>query len=179
MDNNRNFFYALLICAAVIFGWQYFVAGPQVAKEKAQQALLARQKGRETETKTANLPSVAANVTKTISRSAALKEGGARVVIATPSVNGTLRLKGARFDDLQLRKYRETLDPESPEIVLFSPESTAYPYYTVFGWAGAPGSHVKVPDDSTPWTLANGHALTPTTPITLRWDNGQGLTFTR
>jgi YidC/Oxa1 family membrane protein insertase len=179
MENNRNFFYALLICAAVIFGWQYFVASPQMAKEKAQQALLAKQKGREAQTKTANLPNAIANVAKTISRSAALKEGGARVVIATPSVNGTLRLKGARFDDLQLRKYRETLNPESPEIVLFSPESTAYPYYTVFGWAAAPGSHVSVPDDSTPWTLANGHTLTPTAPITLRWDNGQGLTFTR
>ncbi|HEY1637797.1 MAG TPA: membrane protein insertase YidC [Rhizomicrobium sp.] len=178
MENNRNFFYALLICAAVIFGWQYFVSGPQMAKEKAQQALLAKQKGLETQTKTANLPA-AANVAKVVSRSAALKEGGARVAIATPSVNGTLRLKGARFDDLQLRKYHETLDPESPEIVLFSPESTAYPYYTVFGWAAAPGSHVKVPDESTPWSLGNGHSLTPTTPITLRWDNGQGLTFTR
>src|SRR3954471_432921 len=122
MENNRNFFYALLICAAVIFGWQYFVSGPQMAKEKAQQALLAKQKG--LETKTANLPAAAANVAKVMSRSAALKEGGARVAIATPSVNGTLRLKGARFDDLQLRKYHETLDPESPEIVLFSPEST-------------------------------------------------------
>ena len=101
------------------------------------------------------------------------------MVIATPSVNGSLRLKGARFDDLQLRKYRETLDPKSPEIVLFSPESTAFPYYTVFGWVAAPGSNVKVPDETTPWTLAGGHVLTPQTPITLRWDNGQGLTFTR
>ncbi|MBV9064108.1 MAG: membrane protein insertase YidC, partial [Alphaproteobacteria bacterium] len=79
----------------------------------------------------------------------------------------------------QLRKYRETLDPKSPEIVLFSPESTAYPYFTVFGWVAAPGSKVKTPDDSTPWTLASGHTLTPDSPITLRWDSGQGLIFTR
>src|ERR1044071_1525148 len=98
MDNNRNFFVALLLCAAVIFGWQYFVAAPQMAKEKAQQALLAKQKGPEAQPKTANLP--AANTSKVVSRSAALKEGGDRVVIATPSANGSLRLKGARFDDL-------------------------------------------------------------------------------
>src|SRR3954469_21190484 len=177
--DHRNFFYALLLSAAVIFGWQYFVAGPQMAKEKAQQALLAKQKGLEAQTKTGNLPKAAANIAKAVSRSAALQQDGPRVSIATPSLNGTLRLKGARFDDLQLRKYHETLDPESPEIVLFSPESTAYPYYTVFGWAAAPRSHVKVPDESTPWSLANGHSLTPTAPITLRWDNGQGLTFTR
>jgi YidC/Oxa1 family membrane protein insertase len=177
--DNRNLFAAILLCAAVLFGWQYFVAGPQMAKEKAHQALLAKQKGAEAQTKTAELPAAAAAIAKQVSRSDALKVGGPRVVIATPSVNGTLRLKGARFDDLQLRKYRETLDPKSPEIVLFSPESTTYPYFTVFGWAGAPGSNMKVPDDTTPWTLVGGHVLTPQTPITLRWDNGQGLTFTR
>jgi YidC/Oxa1 family membrane protein insertase len=179
MDNNRNLFAAILLCAAVLFGWQYFVAGPQMTKEKAHQALLAKQKGAEAQTKTAQLPQAAAAISKQLSRSDALKAGGTRVVIATPSVNGTLRLKGARFDDLQLRKYRETLNPKSPEIVLFSPESTTFPYFTVFGWVATPGSNIKVPDDTTPWTLAGGHVLTPQTPITLRWDNGQGLTFTR
>ncbi|HSC18407.1 MAG TPA: membrane protein insertase YidC [Rhizomicrobium sp.] len=178
-SNNRNFFLAILLCAAVIFGWQYFVANPQMAKEKAQQALLAKQKGAEAQPKAANLPGANASTSNVIARSAALQEGGARVAIATPSVNGSLRLKGARFDDLQLRKYRETLDPRSPEIVLFSPERTAYPYYTVFGWVTAPASKVRVPDDNTPWALVSGHALTPETPIVLRWENGQGLTFTR
>jgi YidC/Oxa1 family membrane protein insertase len=177
--DNRNFFYALLLCAAVIFGWQYFVAGPQMAKEKAHQALLAKQKGTEAQTKSANLPNAAANTAKAVSRSAALQQGGPRVIIATPSLNGTLRLKGARFDDLQLRKYRETLDPKSPEIVLFSPESTPYPYYSAFGWAAESGANVKIPDDTTPWKLASGNVLTPTTPVVLTWDNGQGLTFTR
>ena len=176
--DNRNLFAAILLCAAVIFGWQYFVAGPQMAKEKAQQALLAKQKG-QAEVKSAELPKAAASVARQLSRGDALKAGGMRVVIATPSLNGTLRLKGARFDDLQLRKYRETIDPKSPEIVLFSPESTSYPYFTVFGWAAAPGANIKVPDDTTPWSLASGHTLTPQTPITLRWDNGQGLTFSR
>ena len=179
MDNNRNLILAMLLCVAAVLGWEYFVAGPQMAKQKAQQALLAKQKGEEAQTKSSNLPNAAANTATVVSRSAALRAGGPRVVIATPSVNGSLRLKGARFDDLQLRKYRETLNPESPEIVLLSPESTAFPYYTVFGWSGAKGNSAKVPDDSTPWTLASGNVLTPETPITLRWDNGQGLIFTR
>ncbi|HEY1961041.1 MAG TPA: membrane protein insertase YidC, partial [Rhizomicrobium sp.] len=179
MDNNRNLFLAILLCAAVIFGWQYFVAGPQMAKEKAQQALLAKQKGAEAQVKSAELPNAAGSIARQVSRSDALEAGGPRVVIATPSLNGTLRLKGARFDDLQLRKYRESINPKSPEIVLFSPESTTFPYFTVFGWTAAPGSNIRVPDDTTPWMLAGGHVLTPQTPITLRWDNGQGLTFTR
>ncbi|HEY4115749.1 MAG TPA: membrane protein insertase YidC [Rhizomicrobium sp.] len=178
--NNRNLLAAMLICAAAIFGWQYFVANPQMQKEKAQQALLARQKGAEAhQAKPAALPESERQAAKTLARSAALKQGGARIAIDTPSLNGSLRLTGARFDDLQLRKYRETLDPKSPEIVLFSPESTSYPYYTVFGWVPAPGSNVKVPDDSTPWKVANGKILTPQTPVTLTWDDGEGLTFAR
>jgi YidC/Oxa1 family membrane protein insertase len=179
MTENKNLFAAILICAAVLFGWQYFVAGPQMQKEQQRQALIAKQKGHKAQTKTAELPKAVANISSQLPRSAALKAGGPRLVIATPSVNGTLRLKGARFDDLQLRKYRETLDPKSPEIVLFSPERTGYPYYAIFGWVAAPGSKIKVPDDSTPWILAKGNVLTPQTPVTLQWDNGQGLTFTR
>jgi len=177
--DNKNFLTAMLLCAAVLFGWQYFIAGPQLQKEQQRQQLLAKHKGPEAQAKKVELPTVAAHPAVQLSRGAALKAGGTRIPILTPSVNGSIRLKGARFDDLQLRKYRETIDPKSPEIVLFSPESTTYPYFTVFGWVAAPGSNIKVPDDTTPWKLASGGALTPATPITLSWDNGQGLTFTR
>lgn len=179
MTENKNLLAAMLICAAVLLAWQYFVAGPQMQKEQQRQTLLAKQKGHEAQIKTEELPKGVANISSQIPRTAALKAGGQRLVIATPSVNGTLRLRGARFDDLQLRKYRETLDPKSPEIVLFSPERTAHPYYAVFGWVAAPGSNIKVPGDSTPWTLAKGNVLTPKTPVVLQWENGQGLTFTR
>src|SRR3954470_22034550 len=102
MDNNRNLFVAILLCAAMVLGWNYFVVAPQTAKEKAQQALLAKQKGAEAQVKSAQLPTTAASIARQVSRSDALKAGGSRVAIATPSLNGTLRLKGARFDDLQL-----------------------------------------------------------------------------
>src|ERR1043166_8594256 len=179
MNDNRNLFAAMLLCAAVLFGWQYFVAGPQMKVEQARQAELAKEKGKETQNKTAELPIAAATITAQLSRNDALKQGGPRVVIATPSVNGSLRLKGARFDDLQLRHYRATGNPKRPEIVLLSPQSTRYPYYAVFGWVAAPNEHVKVPGDDTPWKQVAGHTLAPNAPITLRWDNGQGLVFTR
>ena len=42
--------------------------------------------------------------------------------------------------------------------------------------AGASG--IAVPGPETLWT-ASGGPLTPTSPVTLTWDNGQGLVFTR
>jgi len=175
MNENRNLILAIVLSGAVLFGWQYFVGMPQLAKDRAHQALVAKTPSTAVAPETPGAVAVAAEMT----RQQALKQNGPRVIIDTPTVDGSLRLEGARFDDLQLKKYRETTDPRSKEIVLLSPQGTAYPYYSVFGWIGAPGSHVKLPGDSTPWKLINGNVLSPNSPVTLQWDNGEGLVFTR
>jgi YidC/Oxa1 family membrane protein insertase len=102
-----------------------------------------------------------------------------RVKISTPRLSGSLSLTGARIDDLLLTKFRETVDPASPAIELFSPSGTANPYYAEFGWVPATGSTVRVPDQNTVWVQEGSGALTQSTPVTLKYDNGEGLTFRR
>jgi YidC/Oxa1 family membrane protein insertase len=109
------------------------------------------------------------------SREAALTER-ARIKIDTPSLHGSIDLVGARIDDLTLAKYHETINPKSPEVVLLQPSGTADAYFAQFGWAGTPG--VKLPGGDTKWTTS-GDQLTPGHPLILRWENGEGLTFTR
>jgi YidC/Oxa1 family membrane protein insertase len=99
-----------------------------------------------------------------------------RVKIAAPRLTGSVSLLGARIDDLILNDFRETLAPDSPNVRLLRPLSTEQPYYIQYGWAAAPGESVKVPDNKTVWT-ASADALTTDRPVTLSWDNGQGLTF--
>src|SRR5271163_4550822 len=100
-----------------------------------------------------------------------------RVKIDTPRLHGSIDLDGGRLDDLTLATYHETIDPKSPDVVLLSPSGTENPYLAEFGWVAAtPG--VKVPEPQTRWT-ASGGPLTPANPVTLTWDNGQGLVFTR
>src|SRR6185312_9942804 len=176
--DNKNLLIAVVLSAAVLFGWQYFVAGPQMKAEQQKQHVLAKEKSVETKP-AASITVKAPQIASVIPRSKALQSSGARVAIATPTVDGSLSLKGARFDDLQLRRYHETVDPKSPEVVLFSPQNTAFPYYAVYGWVAAPGDPVKLPDDNTVWTLASGKVLAPDHPVTLTWNNGQGLVFTR
>jgi YidC/Oxa1 family membrane protein insertase len=106
---------------------------------------------------------------------AALKVGGARVDIDTPMVDGSILLKGARLDHLRLKKYHDTVDPKSPEIVLLAPKSTDYPYYAEFGWVGGN----DMPGENSNWVQTGGKVLSPGSPVTLSWDNGKGLTFTR
>jgi YidC/Oxa1 family membrane protein insertase len=100
-----------------------------------------------------------------------------RVKIETPRLHGSVDLIGARVDDLTLATYHETVDRDSPEVVLLSPSGTRESYLAEFGWVAA-DPEIKVPGPQTRWT-ASGGPLTPTNPVTLTWDNGQGLVFTR
>jgi len=182
MNSNKNILLAIALSAAVLFLWQYFVATPSMKAEQARQQQLAKQTGA---SKPAPAPSTApgdapglpgiASSNARLSRSAALKAGGARVKIDTAMVDGSILLKGARLDDLRLKKYRETVDPKSPEIVLLAPKSTDYPYYAEFGWVGG----ANMPTENSNWTQASGDTLAPGKPVTLTWDNGKGLVFTR
>jgi YidC/Oxa1 family membrane protein insertase len=100
-----------------------------------------------------------------------------RVKIDTPRLHGSINLVGARLDDLTLANYHETVDPKSPEVVLLAPAGTGNPYLAEFGWVAA-SPDVKLPGPQTRWASSDGR-LTPTNPVTLTWENGQGLIFSR
>jgi YidC/Oxa1 family membrane protein insertase len=175
-NNNRNLILAVILSAAVLFGWQYFVAAPAMKAEQARNAALVKQQAHPAAP--AGIPTVN-GLPAHLPRDMALKLTGARIKIETPSVDGSLLLKGARFDDLRLRNYHETADKKSPEIVLLAPKGTDYPYFVDFGWTNAQGVNQKLPDDNTVWAVKSGTVLSPGKPVTLQWDNGHGLVFTR
>ncbi len=98
-----------------------------------------------------------------------------RVAIESPTLRGSISLRGGRIDDLILTKYRETLEPDSDQIILLSPQDTINPYFADFGWTGV-GGGAALPDANTVWQ-ADGDVLAPGRPVTLSWDNGDGLRF--
>jgi YidC/Oxa1 family membrane protein insertase len=167
-DNSRNTIIFFVAAALLLLVYQVFVIDPQTkrqAEERARQAPAAA----------ASQQAAAPSVPQAVTRAAAVA-ASPRVQIATPSLKGSLSLKGARIDDLYLVKYRETLDSPAP-VELFRPEGTQYAWFADVGWAGAnvPG----LPGPNTQWTLAKGSTLAPGQPITLSYTNGAGLTFTR
>ena len=100
-----------------------------------------------------------------------------RIAIETPDLTGSVALKGARIDDLFLKNYHVTVDPKSPLVELFRPEGAQGAYFADTGWTGAnvPG----LPGPNTLWSAPAGAVLGPGSPVTLTYDNGQGLVFTR
>ncbi|HET9175718.1 MAG TPA: membrane protein insertase YidC [Pseudolabrys sp.] len=189
MSDNKNTILAIVLSALVLIGWQYFFAGPQ---EKSRQEQLQTQQQKQNvpapgqpsqQPSPAGTPQVpgqpgAPAHTAPVDRAAALS-GSPRVPIATGSLQGSIALKGGRIDDLALVKFRETVDPKSPPIVLLSPSGTADPFYAEFGWTGAAGATVKLPTSETVWKQAGSGALGVGQPVILTYDNGEGLEFRR
>src|SRR3954447_15553916 len=190
MTDNRNTILAVILSGIVLIAWQYFYNVPQMEKQRAQtqtQAELAKPTPQTTPgsttpsaTPSANAPAntPAAAAAAIVSRDAAIA-ATPRVKIESPSLIGSISLKGARIDDLSLVKFRDTVDPTSPPIVLYSPSNTASPYYAEFGWVPASGSAAKIPDQNTVWQQEGIGSLSPGHPVTLKYDNGEGLTFRR
>lgn len=191
MNEQRNMIMAIVASLAILLGYQYFFEMPRLERERATQAARNAATSPATGDATAPKPSEGNPVPPAadksgsandvpgrsgLSRTAALASGK-RVEIQSPRVHGSISLQGGRLDDVMLRDYRETVDPDSPEIVLLTPQGTTAPYFAEVGWIAADKA-VAVPGAATMWT-ADKAALTPSQPVTLHWNNGAGLHFER
>ncbi|MBJ7375824.1 membrane protein insertase YidC [Sphingobium sp.] len=168
MDDKKNIILAVLLTAAILFGWPYVshyffpAANPPATKIEGGKTTPVAAPG----TDTADGPGTIRD------RAIVLKESP-RVPIRTPKLTGSINLRGARIDDIVLPTYRETIDKDSPAVRLYSPSGTQDAYFAGFGWQG---EGLKTPNKNTVWT-AQGSALTPTSPVTLTWNNGAGQLF--
>ena len=189
MQDQKNTIIAIVLSAIVLIAWQYFFATPQANKqrqlaeqqrlEQSQQPPAAPAGGPTAQPSNIPLaPGQVGTAGASLPREKVIAETP-RIAIDTPTVKGSISIKGARLDDLSLVKYRETVDPNSPAIVLLAPSGTAEPFYAEFGWVAGPGATFKVPNAETEWRQEGSGALQIGRPITLVWDNGEGLEFRR
>ncbi len=190
MENNKNFILAIALSLAVLIGWQFLYMGP--AQKAKQQAIEAAQRA---ETQTAKTETQATNghVSSPLSpleapsvptaafssREAVIDTSlSQRVKIDSAALIGSINLRGGQIDDLVLRDYTVSVDPNSPKVDLLSPSGSPHPYYAFTGWQpNEPG--IAVPTESTVWEQDGTGPLTAISPVELRWDNGAGLIFRR
>jgi YidC/Oxa1 family membrane protein insertase len=196
MSDQKNTILAIVLSALVLIVWQVYFGVPQMEKQKQIQQQQAQERSQQPPTlpqqtpgtvpQTPPAPGTAPQAPaqggtvapQTMSRDAALA-ASPRVRIETPSLSGSISLRGGRVDDLSLVKYRETVDPNSPPIVLLAPSGSPHPFYAEFGWFGQAGASTKVPNSDTLWQQEGSGALSVGHPVTLVYDNGEGLQFRR
>ncbi|WP_430449501.1 membrane protein insertase YidC [Rhodophyticola sp.] len=182
-DQNRNLILATALSFLVILVWFLLFPPPepQVADPNTPAVTALNEDG----TEMALTPPVADAsdtpqlATDAETRASILSEAE-RITIDTPAVSGSISLVGGRIDDLSLNNYFETLEDDSPTVTLLSPVGESEAYYALYGWAPAGDLGFEdVPGANTPWQIESGDTLTPETPVTLIWDNGNGLIFRR
>src|SRR5579863_6636135 len=191
MIEHRNTILAVVLSLIVVVGWQYFVGYPQMEKQR-REALLKQQEQTQQQPSAATpatpgpqvgtppVPGAPAGASPSVGATReALINASAHVAIDTPRLNGSIDLKGARIDNLALEQYRETIERDSPPIVLFSPSGAPDAYYAEFGWVPAAGTTAKLPGPDTVWKQEGSGALGVDHPVTLSYDNGAGLIFRR
>jgi YidC/Oxa1 family membrane protein insertase len=185
MTDQRNLILAIALSVAIMLGFEFLFPKPPApppAPQTVQQATPADGSAPAASAGQVPLPGqlpgmAAPGPGQAMTRAQAV-QAVPRIRINTPSLHGSIALKGGLIDDLTLVGFHETPDQKSPEIVLLSPPGTAQPYFVETGWV-ASGPGLAVPGADTMWTAASQGPLTPESPVTLTWNNGQGLRFTR
>jgi YidC/Oxa1 family membrane protein insertase len=178
MFEQRNLILAIAFSVAILVGWQFFfLPDPPAPAPTTESSATAPVQGDGVRVPGAPnaLPPVSAVAPPVRDRSAVVRDAP-RIAIDSQAVYGSVSLLGARIDDLTLKRYRESVDPESDPVTFLSPLQTAHPYYAQFGWTST--EDLALPSDSSLWRT-NSTLLTPDRPVTLEWDNDAGLRFTR
>ncbi len=194
MENNRNFFITIALSVLILTLWQVFYMNPRIESQREAARIEAERV--EAEKKTAAptattpegvaLPGAAAPGAAGVpgaEGSLALDRQSAiaatpRIQIDTPSLSGSINLKGGRIDDVRLKDYRLTVEKDSPTIELLNPSTLPNGQYAEIGFVGDANTGA-VPGPDTVWTVEGNQTLTTSTPVTLTYTNDKGLTFKR
>lgn len=163
-DDQKNFLLFAVLAAAILFGWpviaDYFfpTANPPVTKIEDGKTKVVANPGADP----------AADGPAAIRDRTVVLRDSPRIAIETPSVRGSINLRGGRIDDLVLVRHSETIAANSPPIRLLSPSGTTDAYFASFGWSG---NGVTAPASDALWQ-SGGQKLTPQTPVTLTTQSG-------
>lgn len=178
--DTKNLILAIAMSLAILLGWQTFIEQPRQAEKQAELERQEQAVGRDPNT--IGVPSIpsAGGIQDAVageprSRDEVITDT-ARININTPALSGTINLVGGRFDDLVLRDYRDTIEPDSKLITLLSPRGSEDPYFAEFGWLT--GNGTVSGGGQTRWT-ANQNELTPDSPVVLTTRTDDGLVLTR
>ncbi len=190
MSEQKNLIIAIVLSVAILFAFQYFFGTPKMTKQ-ATAPTAATTASTENHTGTTPAAKSATSAHGTGGASASrignasglgphnLKEALARsprIKIENGTVRGSIALDGALIDHLELLDYHQTVSKKSPVITLLSPPGSPHPYYASFGWTAGAGAKIRLPGPDTTWKSTGG-VLSPDHPVTLTWNNGQGLGF--
>jgi YidC/Oxa1 family membrane protein insertase len=170
VNDSKNLILAVALSALVLLGWtwaanKYFpTANPPSTKIEA---------GKQQPLPQPNAQPAGPAAPKQLKNVSAVLASSPRVKIQTPTLSGSINLKGAQIDDLLLLDQRETIAKNSPPIRLLSPLGASGAYVAQFSWTGQSG---QVPALDALWS-SGSQVLTPGHPVTLSTQTADGTRY--
>ena len=168
--DNRNVFVAIALSMSVLLFWGAFFETPKKTVEQniTQQA---KQKNNQSSiSPTINQPSIIKKVT----REEAINKNK-RIKIENENIIGSLSLEGALIDDISFKKHKQKVVDGENTIFLY-PSETENGFFIETGWTSV-GNKIKVPSNSSVWTIRGNNTLTESSPVIIQWDNKEGIIF--
>ena len=180
---TKNLIAAMSLSLAILIGWQLYFVEPQLEAERAAAQLAAQQAAEQQPVRSGGLnadgtPRLASDAAEAPETDNQDIDKGTRLVIDGPLIAGSISTMGARLDDIVLTSYFETQEEGSSPIKLLLPFDSEQPYFAEFGWVADGTSDIALPQADTIWTATSSTA-TPSSPLVLKWDNGDGFIFQR
>ena len=168
MNEQKNLFLAIAISIAIIVFFQFLMPTPiSEPVQNSENEILAP---------AASIDNQKINVVEIAKPKEDVLSVDQRIKINTPSLTGSINLKGALLDDLTLSNYKVSLDEESANVDLLSPDGTSNPYYIELGWKSLGDQNVQLPNLETVWNTDSTN-LSPGNEINLSWVSDENNTF--
>ncbi|MBT5783055.1 MAG: membrane protein insertase YidC, partial [Candidatus Marinimicrobia bacterium] len=168
MNEQKNLFLAIAISIAIIVFFQLLFPTPiSEPIQNAENEVIAP---------ATSIDEPKTNVIEIIKPKEDVLGIDERVNIQTPSLSGSINLKGAILDDLTLSNYKVSLEDNSDNIDLLSPDGTSNPYYIEFGWKALNNQQAQLPNLDTIWKSDSSN-LTPGNSVNLSWTSDDDNTF--
>ncbi|MDC0232023.1 membrane protein insertase YidC [Pelagibacteraceae bacterium] len=168
----RNVLLAIVLSSAVLVGWATFFEPPIVEQQITEK----------TNTKNEDLssPSIDKEENKIENEIARndLINNTKRVNIENENIKGSISLEGAIIDDILFKNYKKELGGQE-NVTFLHPKNSSQEYFIETGWASSGKENIKLPLLDTIWQIKGNSTLTPNNPVTLEWDNGDNLIFTK
>ena len=166
--DNKNVFIAIALSMSVLLFWAAFFESPKPVKNNIN----AQQEKTNENIITPNInESLKVNL---ISREDSLNSSE-RIKIENGSIVGSLSLEGGLIDDISFKKHKQNLE-NNLNVEFLNPAQTENGFYVETGWTSI-GNKIKVPSKKTIWKVNGNKILTDKQPVTLEWNNGDGIIF--
>ena len=170
--DTRNVLLAVILSTIVLVFWAVFFEPPVTEQNTIEKTI--------TSSEDSSSPSISdeeKEIKKEASRDSII-DSTKRVKIENNNIIGSISLKGAIIDDVTFKNYKEKLDSKK-QVTFLNPKNSTNEYYIETGWASSGNEKTNLPVIDTLWKIKGNSKLTSQSPITLEWENNDGLIFTK